>query len=627
MNILAFVVLCAALLGGCKTSAAKAQPETPLGPGGLQAEAGLQPAAIVRVSNRTDTITVGQVQSVAERQFRIDSRIDLKLVATMASQDQTIVSTVDQQIWQVRSTLAAQLGHTPSDAEFNQALEINTGMNLSTYREQLLAQLYLGNKAQSRLKNVPEPSTAEIESTYQIMRPSLIRPQMVRFSLITVPFGASAPEKSRAAEIINRLSRTIHSDPSEFDEALLMAQAPNSGYTAQSADEIGYVPKNEQVRQTFGDAFVKTVFAMKQFQVSSVIEGPTAFYLVKVIGMLDEKFLEIDDPIQLNPPITTVRENIRNMLYQQRTQPLLDAVQQETVTELRADKTLYQECEAEVRSELKVSSDDWKSVLNEMIDELLLIQAAEQERITVGQGEVNAYLRQIRNVVASQLGHEPTDEEFAAAVKSNNGMTLPEFQEQLRRQMMIQRYVMSKYPSGMSVNPTEEQIQAAYESSRSTFVRPATIRYNAILTSSRDRANQLQAEIRTNPDTFDAVFWRAGSDYQVQENQYLPRVDQAQQAFGPAFVNAVFALEPRRVSGAIETPDGFAIVKVTEKFDVKFLELDDPVQLGNDLSVREYIRNSLSQDAAAFEKARVELVSELRKGGTNFRLYPERFPQ
>jgi hypothetical protein len=63
---------------------------------------------------------------------------------------------------------------------------------------------------------------------------------------------------------------------------------------------------------------------------------------------------------------------------------------------------------------------------------------------------------------------------------------------------------------------------------------------------------------------------------------------------------------------------GYQIIKVSETYAQKNLELDDIFQLGSRMTVRDYIGNSMLQERQmeVLAKATQELVAELRAGKT-----------
>ena len=271
-----------------------------------------------------------------------------------------------------------------------------------------------------------------------------------------------------------------------------------------------------------------------------------------------------------------------------------------------------------------------RQILDIMINERLIMQAAERDRITVTDNEVNSQITQLRSNMAQTLGRQPTDAEFAQALRNETGMELPAFREELRKQLVIQRYIMDK--SGDSFtnipSPSEQEIVNAYSLRRTEFVRPETVRFSVIQVPYSDPASQAQAkivadrlvrEIGTNPARFDEAMLRGqlpNADYEAGDGGYLPRNVHAQQVVGIDFMNAAFNLRQGEVSRLLENPIAFHIIKVTETYEQKNLELDDIFQLGTRITVREFIGNSILQERqqAAVDRATQGLVEELRRG-------------
>jgi parvulin-like peptidyl-prolyl isomerase len=633
LYFLALALTAALVLNTCATKPSEPEEES-VPPALVQSNTDLQAVAMVQL-DKTEIITVGQLKAEAQRRARVtnqfDTRIDLKLVALSAEQDSDLYSTVEQEIRQIRNSLAIQAGYELNDEELDTVVRMNTGMTLSLYREQLLAQAYLIKKAEQSSKELSED---EIYSTYEWSRTSFVRPQSVRLSIITIPFNA---ERAKAREIADQLSAAINFDASLFDEAAMLE---GEGYEVMG--DIGYVPRNSQAQQTFGSAFMRTVFDLQQGEVSPVIEGPSAYYIVKIIGTLDLKFLEFDDPTQLNTPTQSVSKEIRTALQQQESQQFMIQVRREVVNELRKDQELYQRCVALVEQEIGGSPVDWNALLDEMIDEKLLIQAAQRDKITVTMADVDRYIQQIQFSMASQLGREPSSQEFAEEIMLEIGMDMPEFRDYIQRQLLIQLYISSKQPDTQPlaaapapVSISENEIEDYYNMSRTSFVQPQTIQYNAILVpfgddkaKARETAGQLAAEINKDPARFDAVFRQAGasgSAYQVQEKAYLPRVLQLRQTLGDGVADMLFSLQADQVSDPFEVSAGYEILKVLALYDKQFLGLDDPVQLGGSLSVREYIKNRLTQ-VQSVEYIQKDLVKDLRNIQGVYRIYKERIP-
>jgi parvulin-like peptidyl-prolyl isomerase len=204
------------------------------------------------------------------------------------------------------------------------------------------------------------------------------------------------------------------------------------------------------------------------------------------------------------------------------------------------------------------------------------------------------------------------------------------YREQIRRGLVVQKYMLSKKKSDIDGihAPTEEDIIGYYNANRTEFTRPETVRFSMILvkfgdnrTESRSRIDRLAVELGGNAQKFDEAVMKsraAGSTlgYQGGDAGYLPRNAQSMQVMGTELVNLAFTLRVNEVSRVLETPQGFVIVKVTETYPIKILEMDDVYQLGYGLSVHDYIGRGILQMRQQQTLARIqqELVAELRTG-------------
>ncbi|MDR1950075.1 MAG: peptidyl-prolyl cis-trans isomerase [Spirochaetaceae bacterium] len=319
--------------------------------GFLPAQMDLQPAAIVRLT-KSEPITVKQFRTevermekqerrtlnTAERRQVLDLMINERLAIQAAERDRVTVSDneVNQQLQQLRGVLAQNQGRQPTDAEFAAAVRSEYGLELPAFREQIrrqyLVQKYLMSKKQDLIQSVKTPTEAEIQNFYNLNRAEFVRPDTVRFSMIQVPFGPTAADKTKARELVDRLVREIGSNPTKFDEAVIKSQSPGSGYQGGDA---GYVPRNAQAQQVVGQELLDTVFTLKQGEVSRMVESPRGYHIIKVTETYEMKTLALDDVIQPGNR-TTVHDYIGSRMLQERQQGVIVQATQELVTELRA---------------------------------------------------------------------------------------------------------------------------------------------------------------------------------------------------------------------------------------------------------------------------------------------------
>jgi len=287
---------------------------------------------------------------------------------------------------------------------------------------------------------------------------------------------------------------------------------------------------------------------------------------------------------------------------------------------------------AELRTEVQNSTVvQRRNVLEAMIDEMLVLQAAERDRVTVSDAELNQQVNQLRLVLAQEMGRQPTDAEFALAIMNETGQSLPAFRESTRRQLIAQRFLLTQKQdlfAGIR-DPTEAEIVNLYNLSRAQFVRPETVRFSMIhvpngadaasRARARELADRLNREIGSDPVRFDEAVLRGqapNSGYQAGDGGFMPRNLAAVQMMGEDFVNIAFSLRHGEVSNVIEGPHGFQIIKITSSLPQRNLELDDIIVPGTTETVRQNIAGALLQQRLQETTVRAaqEMMTGLRSG-------------
>ncbi|MCL2834875.1 MAG: peptidyl-prolyl cis-trans isomerase, partial [Treponema sp.] len=175
---------------------------------------------------------------------------------------------------------------------------------------------------------------------------------------------------------------------------------------------------------------------------------------------------------------------------------------------------------------------------------------------------------------------------------------------------------------------TDQEVQNSYNLYKSQMVRPDTVRFSMILVPFTDAASKAKAkviadrlanDIGTSAAKFDEAMLKGqvpNSDYQAGDAGYLPRNPQALQVVGADFINMAFSLKQGEVSKMTETSNGYQMIKITETYLQKNLELDDIFDLNSRMTVRDYIKNSIISERqnAVVQQATQEIVTELRTG-------------
>jgi parvulin-like peptidyl-prolyl isomerase len=193
-------------------------------------------------------------------------------------------------------------------------------------------QKYLFTQKETLINSVRMPTEAEILEQFNLARSQFVRPETVRFSMIQVPYGPDAVSRVRARELAESLVREIGNSTSKFDEVAARSQAPNSGFVAGDG---GFLPRNHEAQAVVGADFINIAFNLRQGDVSRLIEGTPGFQIIKVTENYSMRNLELDDILILGTRIT-VREQIAQVMMQERQQRILGQASEELISELRA---------------------------------------------------------------------------------------------------------------------------------------------------------------------------------------------------------------------------------------------------------------------------------------------------
>jgi len=176
-----------------------------------------------------------------------------------------------------------------------------------------------------------------------------------------------------------------------------------------------------------------------------------------------------------------------------------------------------------------------QQVLDQLIDQVLIVQAAQRMGITVTDEELEASIEAIKK----DLGSE---EAFQQSLAANN-LTEEQFRA-LQRQQLISRKLIDTITA--DVPEEAEQVHARH-----------------ILVDSREKAEEILKQLEQGAD-FSELAKKYSLDETSRENGgdlgFFPRG-----VVLPEFEAVVFSLEPGQRSGVVETSYGFHIIEVLER--------------------------------------------------------------
>ena len=290
----------------------------------------------------------------------------------------------------------------------------------------------------------------------------------------------------------------------------------------------------------------------------------------------------------------------------------------------------------ELRTGQPVSVEQRPAILDLLVGEKLFDQAAERDRVTVSDADVDTRIDQLRDQEGRRLnlGRALSDAEYRSLV-SETGLSWDEYREQLRKALIQQRYVARVRGDELrNVElPNQADVEAFYEANKTTvFVQPDMVQFKHIFFDTRgvneasarlavrERAERVHRELM-NGARFDQLVRTYSDDAESHASgglfgTYLRRDDQAtSQLLGREFFDAPFAMEVGETSGVLRSNVGFHIVSVVDKVSARILGLDDPVNPLSDSSVRDQIRVLLanSVQTQAYQAALLATLEDLRQ--------------
>lgn len=299
-----------------------------------------------------------------------------------------------------------------------------------------------------------------------------------------------------------------------------------------------------------------------------------------------------------------------------------------TVKQLKGRVDLY-----EKQMQKDMSVDDRKKVLQAIIDEKLVIQAAEKAGITVPESAVDQYFLQS---MSQQIGKNISEQELNNLIKQQFnmsldeylkqqfGMGLAEYKERLKITLTAQQYVMSQRQQELQgVAPTDDEIRTYYGANEDKFVQNDMVKMLIVNVPKGDKPDAAKAKVneimngyKSKKMTRDQIVSKSKSDdsYDAVE-AYVNKNETSAQQLGVSLkeLTQIFTRDIGYTSDVFDNAANYQFYAILEKFSKKFLELSDVVSPGTTVTVYEYIKQGLTQQKQAMylQKALEEISKSL----------------
>jgi len=277
-------------------------------------------------------------------------------------------------------------------------------------------------------------------------------------------------------------------------------------------------------------------------------------------------------------------------------------------------------------TEQKIKESD---VLDIMINDILVLQGAEQAGILLLDKDLNTFVAKQKSSVESQVGHTITDAEFSSVIMQETGMTIEDYRTKTKQNYIVRTYIIQEKNDMVNniPGPAEDEIKNFHKKNAASFINPEYIKLSHIFISKSDpaipnpkeKADTVYRQFEYGTKTYDALVLEFSQD---ESSKFLGgdigwfAIDDSvsRQIFNDTFLDAVFMLETGDVSKVLESKTGYHIVKILDHTYPKLLSLEDPLSPDNTMTVRQYISQTLyvEKQQEVFSAAVSELVKELR---------------
>ncbi len=219
--------------------------------------------------------------------------------------------------------------------------------------------------------------------------------------------------------------------------------------------------------------------------------------------------------------------------------------------------------------ELSPESPQYETLIAQIMPQLVEFEIArayaQEQGITVSEGEVNAEIETIKDQIAEQAraqGQDVDREEAFEAALQQAGLTEAELRQQLREQLPVQE-VQERVTGG--AGPSQEEVERFYEENKAAqFTTPETrcARHILFNKDQREKAEEVKARLQDGGDFAELAQEFSQDPGSAENGGDLGCLGRGETV--PEFEEAVFGAEQGDILGPVETEFGFHVIEVTD---------------------------------------------------------------
>ena len=277
-----------------------------------------------------------------------------------------------------------------------------------------------------------------------------------------------------------------------------------------------------------------------------------------------------------------------------------------------------------------------KQVLDALIDEKLVLQAAAKAGISIPDSTVDQYFLE---AMSQSVGASVTEKQLNDLLKSQKnttldaelqaqtGMNVAEYKAYLKNQLIAQQYVVSvKQEEIQAVAPSDAEIRGFYEGNKASFVWSDMVKLLAVGVAkgsnpdaAKNKTNELRNKYIDKKLSKEQILGQAqleGAGYTASAG-LLPKTEAGAAQIGLTYTSLLYIYEMDKgyVSEVIETDEAYIFLSLIDKYAAKMLSLSDIITPDSTTTVYEYIRAGLAQQKAQtyIQTAAQDVAADLRK--------------
>jgi len=218
-------------------------------------------------------------------------------------------------------------------------------------------------------------------------------------------------------------------------------------------------------------------------------------------------------------------------------------------------------------------------IYRQLVDQLIALKLLSQEcvarKIVIPDAEVESRVAEVKKPF-------PNEQAFSAALAERQ-MTLDKLKSEIRQQLQAMKVVETDIKPTVAV--TDADVTDFYVKNPDKFQEPEAVRASHIMIRTPDVTDEAQKKKAKAEATAVLAEIKKGGDFAALAKQHSQDAGSAANGgdlgfvprgqTSPVFEQAAFALKPGQMSGVVESPFGYHIIKVAAHRDARTVPLQE----------------------------------------------------